>query len=161
MNTFVTHHLIGAQMRPQAGWFRMVAGSLVFAFFLFAVTPAGWSQDTVSVSNERTEGNGTQFGLGAASFFLTIPYGLAKVVYATFGGIIGGFTYALTAGNEKAANSVWSTSLRGTYVITPEHLRGEKAVRFFGVPAEPEPSTQEPSFEPAPAPESPASEPMK
>lgn len=153
MRTFAVHRLIGEQMRPQAGWFRMVAGILVFTFFLLTVAPAGWSQDTGSGSNERTESTGAQFGLGAASFFLTIPYGLAKVVYAAFGGIIGGFTYALTAGNEKAANSVWNTSLRGTYVITPDHLRGEKAVRFFGVPAEPEPTAQEPPLEPAPAPE--------
>jgi len=75
-------------------------------------------------------------GLGVSSFFLTIPYGLTKVVYATLGGIIGGFTYALTGGNDRAAKAVWDSSLRGTYVITPDHLKGDKAVRFLGVPGE-------------------------
>jgi hypothetical protein len=85
-------------------------------------------------AEERRESTASQFGLGAASFFLTLPYGLVKVVYASFGGLIGGVTYALTAGNERAANAVWHTSLRGTYIITPDHLKGDKAVRFFGVP---------------------------
>ena len=93
-------------------------------------------------------------------FFVSIPYGAVKFVYATFGGIIGGFTYALTAGNEKAAKSVWDTSMRGTYVISPRHLKGEEPVRFFGIPpirdeapaasGMPEPAPAAPT--PAPAP---------
>jgi hypothetical protein len=102
-------------------------------------------------AEERREGTATQYGLGTASVFLTIPYGLVKVMFATLGGIFGGFTYAFSGGNEKAAKAVWYTSLRGTYVITPDHLKGDKAVRFFGVP--PEPRVEAP-VEPPPAPES-------
>ena len=71
-----------------------------------------------------------------ASVLLSIPYGAVKVAYAIVGGITGGFTYIFTGGNLKAAQSVWDTSLRGTYIITPEHLKGEKPIRFLGVPPE-------------------------
>ena len=72
-------------------------------------------------------------GMQAASFLLTIPYGIAKSVFALSGGIVGGLTYAFTGGDTQAAKKVWHTSMYGTYVITPSHLRGEKPVRFLGV----------------------------
>jgi hypothetical protein len=89
-----------------------------------------------SDNHERTESTGSQYGLGAASVFLSIPYGLGKFLFATFGGLFGGFTYVFSGGNARAAKSVWDTSMRGTYIITPDHLRGERTVRFLGVPRE-------------------------
>jgi hypothetical protein len=113
---------------------RGIALALVLSVLHLSVVPTVFADEAPTSVEEQQEGTASQFGMGAASFFLTVPYGLVKVVYAALGGIVGGFTYALTAGNEKAAKSVWYTSLRGTYVITPAHLTGEKSVRFFGVP---------------------------
>jgi len=49
--------------------------------------------------------------------------------------------------------------MRGTYVITPEHLKGEKTIRFLGSPAEgssdnvsQEPTPLEPVPQPVPQP---------
>ncbi|WP_447985646.1 hypothetical protein [Nitrospira sp. Nam74] len=134
---------------------RFMTALLIVAFIHVAIVSTAWAEQTGAGANEQTENNGAQYGLGAASVFLTIPYGMAKFVFATLGGIFGGFTYAFSGANEKAAKSVWDTSLRGTYVITPEHLKGEKSVRFFGVPpeSEPEGASQEPApLEPAPEP---------
>jgi hypothetical protein len=132
---------------------KIIAVALIVCLLELPLTAAVLAAETIE---ERTQSTGEQFGLGAASFFATLPYGLVKVVYATLGALIGGFTYALTAGNEKAANAVWDTSLRGTYVITPDHLQGDKPIRFLGVPAEPvAESTEEqapPAAEPSPAP---------
>jgi hypothetical protein len=89
-----------------------------------------------SLAKEDSRDTASEAGLGAASVLLSIPYGAVKIAYAILGGITGGFTYALTGGNLKAAESVWDSSLRGTYIITPDHLRGEKPVRFIGVPPE-------------------------
>lgn len=83
-----------------------------------------------------TKENVSEAGLGVASFLLTIPYSVAKVVYAGLGTIVGGFTYVLTGGSKETADAVWIPSWRGTYVITPDHLRGKKAVRFIGLPPE-------------------------
>ena len=110
---------------------KTLAVVLVVAFCSLTVIPPGWAEEK---RTESTEGTGTQYGLGAASFFITIPYGLGKFLFATLGGIFGGFAYAFSAGNEKAAMSVWDTSMRGTYVISPDHLRGDKEIRFLGVP---------------------------
>lgn len=152
--------LIRKQVTPQAFRFRMTAVVLALAFFHLAVIPLGWAQEMGGGSDERRQSTGTQYGLGAASVFLSIPYGIGKFVFATLGGIFGGFTYAFSAGNDKAARAVWDTSMRGTYLITPEHLKGEKAVRFLGVPPEDEEEVSEqpvheptPSLEPMSAPE--------
>ena len=126
-------------------WLRIVSVLVVVAFFHVAVAPMvraqlEGSQPVESAprsdDNERTESTGSQYGLGAASVFLSIPYGLGKFLFATFGGLFGGFTYVFSGGNAKAAKSVWDTSMRGTYIITPDHLRGDKTVRFLGVPRE-------------------------
>lgn len=118
---------------------------VIVAFCSLTIVPAGLAQER---SNEDTEHTGLQYGLGTASVFLSLPYSIGKFVFATMGGIFGGFTYVFSAGNLKAANSVWDTSMRGTYVLTPRHLKGEDQVRFFGVP----PIRDDAPAMPAPAP---------
>lgn len=146
MHTTPTDPLIEQRTCVHAGWKKAVAVGLTLTILQLAVIPPGWAQQQ---DEDATQSTASQFGLGVSSFFLTIPYGVAKVVYAMMGGIIGGFTYALTGGNEGAAKAVWDTSLRGTYVITPDHLKGDKAVRFLGVPGESDGSA--PPAEPVPA----------
>lgn len=129
---------------------KTVAMVLVMAFCSLTVVPPGLAGEQTS---EDTENTGTQYGLGVASVFTSIPYSIGKFAFATVGGIIGGFTYLFSAGNEKAAKAVWDTSMRGTYVITPRHLKGEEPVRFFGMPPvrDDASSLQEPAA-PAPPP---------
>ncbi len=80
-------------------------------------------------------GDITEFaGVGIASAILTVPYAACKILYAGTGSVIGGFTWILSGGDTDAAQSVWEHSLYGTYVITPDHLRGLKPVRFSGRP---------------------------
>ena len=82
----------------------------------------------------------TELGLGVASFLATVPYGAAKVVVATLGGVVGGFTYLLSGFDQRAADAVWYTTIPGDYVITPDHLKGKKDLRFTGVPPESPPA---------------------
>lgn len=119
------------QVRMPQLWRTGVALVLVLALLTVGTVPAAWGQ---TGDEDNSGSTAAQYGLGVGSVFVTIPYGLVKVVMATLGGIFGGFTYAFSGGNEKAAKAVWDTSLRGTYVITPDHLKGNRAVRFFGVP---------------------------
>lgn len=97
-----------------------------FAFIVCLALPGmGWAaEEGSSPSNEAA--------LGLGSGLLTMLYLPAKVVYATLGGIVGGFTYGLTGGNLDTAKSVWEPSFYGTYVITPDHLKGNEPVRFYG-----------------------------
>ena len=99
--------------------------------FLIGMGTPGMSraaeQEVSSPTNEAA--------LGIGSALLTVVYFPAKLVYAVLGGIVGGFTYGLTGGNLETAKEVWEPSFYGTYVITPEHLKGNEPVRFFGVSA--------------------------
>ena len=92
---------------------------------------AAWAQDDTG-HDQIHSATPTQFGIGAASVLLSIPYGAAKVTYAALGGIIGGFAYLFSAGDTEAAKAVWTPSLQGTYVLTPDHLKGDKPIQFMG-----------------------------
>lgn len=70
--------------------------------------------------------------LKIASGGLTLLYFPVKAAYAALGGIVGGIAYVFGAGNEEAAEAVWTPTIKGTYQITPKHLTGEKPVEFFG-----------------------------
>ncbi len=86
--------------------------------------------------NLRAEGESqtgtSQLVTGASCFILTPVYGAFKLAFAGTGAIVGGFTWLFTGGDEAAAQKVWDSSLKGTYVITPDHLSGEKQVQFVG-----------------------------
>ncbi len=105
-----------------------VGGLVVCAFALvvcLGLPGTSWAgEEDSSPSNEAA--------LGLGSGLLTFVYLPAKIVYAALGGIVGGFTYALTGGDMDTAQSVWEPSLYGTYVITPDHLKGNEPVRFYG-----------------------------
>ncbi len=74
--------------------------------------------------------------MGAASAVATILYFPFKGAFALGGGIVGGLAYVFSGFNEQTAKSIWVPSIYGTYVITPEHLTGDRPVRFIGVAAE-------------------------
>jgi len=109
-------------------------GTSVFMLIVFALV-VGIGTPVVSFAAEEESSPSNDAALGAGSFFLTLVYSPVKLAYAILGGVVGGFTYALTGGNLETAQDVWEPSLYGTYVITPDHLKGNEPVRFFGVSA--------------------------
>jgi len=78
-------------------------------------------------------GSASSAGMQAAAAVSTILYFPFKAAFAIGGGIVGGLAYAFSGGNEQAAKSIWDTSLRGTYFISPDHLQGNRPIRFLGV----------------------------
>ena len=71
-------------------------------------------------------------GYGAGSLATNILYIPAKLVYALFGGLVGGGAYFLTGGNVQTANTIWRSSLGGDYVVTPDMLAGKEPIHFSG-----------------------------
>jgi hypothetical protein len=71
-------------------------------------------------------------GLGAAAALSSLVYGPIKLIYATGGLVIGAFAWVFTAGDSQVAEKVFTRSLKGTYVITPEILVGEERLVFIG-----------------------------
>jgi hypothetical protein len=82
-------------------------------------------------------------GYGAGALLCNVLYIPAKLVYAILGGIVGGGTYLITAGNQQAANTVWRSSLGGDYVVTPQMLAGQQPINFSG-PTDTPPTAPEP-----------------
>src|SRR5262245_35792671 len=76
-------------------------------------------------------------GLGAASALSTLVYGPVKIATAVTGLVIGPFAWALSAGDSDVMWKVIDTTVRGDYVVTPAHLRGEQTLEFFGRGPEP------------------------
>jgi len=74
----------------------------------------------------------SEAGLGVASIFCDVLYMPVKFVYATLGGITGGFAYVLTGFNYDLAKGIWVPSTGGDYVITPSMLRGDQPIYFSG-----------------------------
>ncbi len=99
-----------------------VAAALVCSM-LAAATPA-------RADEEASGGKYTGLQLGALG--CTLLYGPAKLVYAGLGSIVSGFSWALTGGNTEVAKSIFVASAYGDYIITPEHLKGQRSIEFVG-----------------------------
>ena len=102
------------------GW-RTVVGAVAIATALASPRPAAaaYLEDA---------------GWGTLTVVTNLVYMPAKIVYATLGGLTGGFALALTGGDMPTAETVWVTSMGGNYVVTPGMLRGEEVLAFTGTP---------------------------
>jgi hypothetical protein len=76
-------------------------------------------------------------GYGVGALLCNVLYIPAKLTYAVVGGVVGGGTYLVTAGNQQAANTVWRSSFGGDYVVTPQMLAGQQPLNFSGPTATP------------------------
>ena len=105
---------------------RMRRGALGGALILaLAVAPtAAWS--------EGDDGLGNEAGIGALAALSTLLYGPAKLGYATLGLLFGGVSWGLSGGDQQVLDSVITAAVRGDYVVTPEHIRMERPLEFYG-----------------------------
>ena len=119
----------------EARSFKLAAVFLLLALCIVTMVPSAWSQASAPPpSSEGTEGGtASSAGMQAAAGFSTLLYLPLKAVFAIGGGLVGGLAYAFSGGNEQAAKSIWNTTLYGTYIITPDHLQGNRPIRFLGV----------------------------
>jgi hypothetical protein len=128
------------------GRIRSPFGAIVFAatgvFFASsalaqnASVPAAEASSAVSATQvQQPAGGGVNWpgaGYGAAALLGNLLYIPAKLAYAVVGGVVGGGTYLVTAGNAQAANTVWRSALGGDYVLTPQMIAGEQPINFSG-----------------------------
>jgi hypothetical protein len=82
---------------------------------------------------QETRSAGAEFGLGVASVVCTVGYGIVKTAYAIAGSTIGGLAWLATARDrDQTARGIIQPAVRGDYVVTPDHLTGQRALVFFG-----------------------------
>ncbi len=101
-----------------------VAGALLVCIVVIGLNPAD--------ARGQEPGAASEAGVGALAALSTLVYGPIKVVYAAGGVIFGGFAWALSGGDRDVMNAVFTPAVRGDYVVTPAHLRGERPLEFFG-----------------------------
>jgi hypothetical protein len=144
-----------ARRHPGQGFLRTLALIVLVAFSTPILAPPLLAQESSASGSPAADAStGTPSGVGmqAASAVATILYFPFKAAFAIGGGLVGGLAYAFSGGSEQTAKNIWIPSIYGTYIITPDHLKGDKPVRFLGVPAEPARDAETSAHEPAPLP---------
>ena len=71
-----------------------------------------------------------KWGLGSA--VSSLLYAPAKALYASAGVLFGGIAWGLSGGDREVADAVMNPAVRGDYVVTPAHLRGDRKLAFIG-----------------------------
>jgi hypothetical protein len=89
-----------------------------------AAPTAAWADMGSDLPNEG--------GIGAVAALSTLIYGPVKLTYATLGLLIGGAAWGLSGGDQQVLEAVVNPALRGDYVVTPEHIRLERGLEFYG-----------------------------
>lgn len=82
---------------------------------------------------------GEDLGFGVGSVLASMLYSPFKITYAALGLLTGGLGFVLSAGNTDVATNIINPAVRGNYVVTPRHLRGEEPIIFVGPSNSPEP----------------------
>ena len=113
----------------------LIVFSLVFSPLNLSAAEAPQEQPLQATEPSPAEDLGYGVGAVLASMF----YSPFKVTYAGLGLITGGLGYILSAGNLDVANNIITPAIRGNYVVTPGHLKGEEALIFVGPPPSAEP----------------------
>jgi hypothetical protein len=71
----------------------------------------------------------------AALVGANVLYVPVKLAYAAVGSVTGGFVLVLSH-DPDVARKFWSQTLGGDYLVTEEHLQGDRPLRFIGRPDE-------------------------
>ena len=114
-------------------WF--VAGAALLGFAALPIAAPVRAQTEMQSDASTDEAHGGregEAGLGVAAGLISLFYAPAKVIYAAGGGLVAGLAYVVSAGDEQVTEPILTPALRGDYVITPAHLRGERQLEFIG-----------------------------
>ena len=84
----------------------------------------------VAVHAEAAESAAQEAGYGAGSVFTTLLYAPVKTSFCVLGGVTSGLT--LPFGGLETAGKVATAACGGTWIITPDTLKGKEPVRFIG-----------------------------
>ena len=95
---------------------------------LLALVLLGLS-DVASAQSGSSESTGHKVLYGVGSALGTVVYSPFKAGFCLLGGVASAFT---AIGSTTTAAKVVGASCRGTWVITPDTLRGKEQVKFVG-----------------------------
>jgi hypothetical protein len=112
-----------------AKWSRSVALVLIMTVMGLTMIPPG-----STLAKDQTSGteSSEDTGMQVASWLLTVPYCAGKSAFAIAGSVVGSLGYAFSGGNSETAQTIWTKTVYGTYILRPAHLRGEEPIQFLG-----------------------------
>ena len=110
-------------------WSRFVTVLLIVTFMGMTMIQPGTALAEDQVSGTDSSDS---TGIKVASWLLTVPYCAGKSAFAIAGSVVGGLGYAFSGGNSETAQSIWTKTVYGTYILRPAHLRGEEPIHFLG-----------------------------
>jgi hypothetical protein len=108
-----------------------LAGALALALATCVAAGPVAAEEIVSQETRETASQG---GVGAAAGLTSVVYAPIKVVYAAGGSVVAGLAYVLSGGDKEVAKPIFDASVRGDYVVTPQHMTGERELEFVGRP---------------------------
>lgn len=111
---------------------RMLIGLVVMGLVLGSAGVRSALAQLEERSPHEEPGPAASLGWGMAAVGSNIGYMPAKMIYALGGGLVGLLAWGVTAGNDDVAMGVLQPALGGTWVVTPEMLRGEHPLMFIG-----------------------------
>lgn len=108
----------------------------IFSSFNLSAAEAPAEKEPPLQSTEPSSGEDLGYGVG--SVLASVFYSPFKLTYAGLGLVTGGLGFVLSAGNTDVANNIINPAVRGNYVVTPRHLKGEEPLIFVGAAPAPE-----------------------
>lgn len=114
---------------------RRIMAVAVAAVLVLGTARLGSAAEDLGAPEER--GPAASFGWGMAAVGTNLLYIPLKMLYAFGGSFTGLLAWGLSAGNSDVAMGVLQPALGGTWVVTPEMLRGEEPIMYNGPSYEP------------------------
>jgi len=104
---------------------RLVA--VLIGVILLGSSAASWAQ------SKSQESGAAQVAYGTGSVLTSLVYAPVKASFCVLGAIGSGF--ALPFAGPKKAGAVAESSCSGTWILTPDMLKGKEQVKFVGKPS--------------------------
>ena len=86
----------------------------------------------MALAQEEKEPSSSGGFIGVGATLCTLVYSPLKIAYAASGLVVGSLAWVWSFGNRRVTRPIFRAALRGDYVISPAHLRGERRLRFTG-----------------------------
>ena len=129
------------RIRPCAHAAPRRAAALLLVTAVLVLAQAG--APAVAFAEAEDSGPLTKFFFGITSAVCTLVYTPLKIVYAVSSIPMSGLVYTWSAGNAEMSERVLRSGTQGTWVVTPEHLQGNRSLTFVGNANEgPDPDAQ-------------------
>ena len=85
-----------------------------------------------ALAGSEDSGASSKFFFGITAAICTLVYTPLKIVYAVAALPMSGLVYMWSVGNTEMTERVARSGTQGNWVVTPEHLRGQRSLHFVG-----------------------------